>query len=99
MKTNTFESYVKLSNIDNGLVAPIEMYSDTNIIRMLLDTKELIVNFGKNLTLSFIDINTGNVEKIGTVHNRKELETLFDKIKSVTYDEFHYSLENLKNSL
>lgn len=99
MKNTIFENYVNLSDMDKGKVAPVEMITDDSVIRMLLDTKELLLSFGKEVTVTLVDIATGLVNDLGVLTDKNDIENIFNQIKETTFPTYHYSLDNLKNSL
>lgn len=96
----TFTNYVNKSDLNKGKVLPLDLNTNENTLRMRLENKELLVHIEDCVELSFLDKETDKVFKeIGKTKNKEELNDLFEKVKSLTIPKYHYSLDNLKESI
>lgn len=96
MIKNIFENYKAISNMNDGLVSPLELNNDKEILRMSLDNKELIVDIQNDVVYLQDSYSETLIEELG---RPKQLSNIIDSVISLSYITCHYSLNNLKNSI
>lgn len=96
MVKNIFDNYKTISDRNRGKVTPIEVSNEGKTLRLKLDNKDLIVDTEKDIVYlqdSYLDTL---IEVLGRPNN---LKAIIDSVIQLTFRDYHYSLNNLKQSI